>query len=134
MFDNATSHLIYAKDALQAANMNKGPGGQQPFLWPGWYKRSDRETITQNMYSVQHNSTIGQPTQIQKKIQAVLTEQGLWPHKDVQLACEKLKCTLCQAFSTCNICIKGTRCNLCKKAKDYSGECIKQRICDARAY
>lgn len=27
MFDNATSHLIYAKDALQAVNMNKGPGG-----------------------------------------------------------------------------------------------------------
>ena len=27
LLDNATSHLIYAKDALQAANMNKGLRG-----------------------------------------------------------------------------------------------------------
>ena len=32
MFDNATSHSIYAKDELQVAQMNKGPGSQQPFL------------------------------------------------------------------------------------------------------
>lgn len=32
MFDNATSHSIYAKDALQVVYMNKGPGNQQPFL------------------------------------------------------------------------------------------------------
>ena len=32
MFDNATSHSIYAKDALQVTHMNKGPEGQQPFL------------------------------------------------------------------------------------------------------
>lgn len=35
MFDNATSHSIYAKDALQVANINKGSGGQQAFLQPG---------------------------------------------------------------------------------------------------
>ncbi len=35
LFDNATSHSIYALDALQVANMNKEPGGQQPFLRPG---------------------------------------------------------------------------------------------------
>ena len=27
MFNNATSHSIYAKDALQVAHINKGPGG-----------------------------------------------------------------------------------------------------------
>ena len=35
MFDNTMSHLIYAKNALQFAYMNKEPGGQQSFLWPG---------------------------------------------------------------------------------------------------
>ena len=35
MFDNVTSHGIYAKDVLQVAHMNKAPGEQQPFLRPG---------------------------------------------------------------------------------------------------
>ena len=34
IFDNATSHLIYAKNALQVANMNKSLKGQQAFLQP----------------------------------------------------------------------------------------------------
>ena len=50
MFDNATSHSIYAKDALQVANMNKGLGGQQAFLRPGWYTTPNGEVITQKMY------------------------------------------------------------------------------------
>lgn len=28
IFDNTTSHTIYAKDELQVAHMNKGPGRQ----------------------------------------------------------------------------------------------------------
>ena len=28
MFDNATSHAVYVKDALQVGNMNKSSGGQ----------------------------------------------------------------------------------------------------------
>ncbi len=35
MFNNATSHFIYAKDALQVAQMNKELGGQQFFLRAG---------------------------------------------------------------------------------------------------
>lgn len=35
MFDNAISHSIYAKDALQVIQINKGPSGQQPFFYPG---------------------------------------------------------------------------------------------------
>ncbi len=35
LFDNATSYSIYAPNALQVANMKKGPGGQQSFLRPG---------------------------------------------------------------------------------------------------
>ena len=36
MFDNATSHSVYADDALRVAKMGKGEGGQQAFLRPGW--------------------------------------------------------------------------------------------------
>lgn len=32
MFENATSYLVYVKDTLQVANMNKGSGSQQAFL------------------------------------------------------------------------------------------------------
>lgn len=32
LFDDATSHLIYAPDTLQFAYMNKKPGSQQLFL------------------------------------------------------------------------------------------------------
>ncbi len=32
LFDNATSHSIYASDALQVVNMNKRPRSQQPYL------------------------------------------------------------------------------------------------------
>lgn len=32
MFDNATSYLIYIKDARQVANINKGLGGEKAFL------------------------------------------------------------------------------------------------------
>ena len=35
MFDNAISHSIYAKNALQFAQMNKEQGGQQLFLGAG---------------------------------------------------------------------------------------------------
>ena len=37
LFDNATSHSVYAKDALQVKDMNKGIGGKQPILRNGWY-------------------------------------------------------------------------------------------------
>lgn len=74
MFDNATSHLIYAKDALQAANMNKGPGGQQAFLRPGWYTGANGETVTQDMCFQQYNPITGQTTQVHKGLQAVLVE------------------------------------------------------------
>lgn len=37
LFDNSTSHFVYAKDALQAKNMNKGIGGSQPILRDGWF-------------------------------------------------------------------------------------------------
>lgn len=131
MFDNATSHLIYAKDALQVANMNKGSGGQQSFLRPGWYTGANGETIPQEMCFTQQNPLTGESTKVQKGIQTVLSERGLWPEKGIQLACERLKCTSCQAVTTCTACVKGQRCDSCKEAKEHSGNCTKQRICDA---
>lgn len=37
LFDNATSHSVYAKDALQVKDMNKGIGGKRPQLRNEWY-------------------------------------------------------------------------------------------------
>ncbi len=45
LFDNATSHSIYAPDALQVAYMNKRPEGQQPFLRPRWFIDSNQEIV-----------------------------------------------------------------------------------------
>jgi len=38
MFDNATSHSVYAEDALRVANMCLGEGHRQSFLRPGWHQ------------------------------------------------------------------------------------------------
>ena len=38
LFDNTTSHAVYAKNALIVNNMSKGGGNQQSFLRPGWYQ------------------------------------------------------------------------------------------------
>ena len=46
MFDNATSHAIYVKDALQVTHINKKHGGQQIFLRLGWYKMTNKVIIT----------------------------------------------------------------------------------------
>ncbi len=71
LFDNATSHSIYAPDALQVAYMNKRPESQQPFLRPRWFMSSNQEMIVQKMSTVITDPLIGQSTTIQKGIQAV---------------------------------------------------------------
>ena len=105
IFDNSTSHSIYAKDTLQVAHMNKRPGGQQPFLRPGWYIKPDEELITQDMSTTSITPVTGKSTIVQKEIQEILVEKGLWPSRGVQLVCETLKCTICQTLSTCGVCI-----------------------------
>ena len=131
MFDNATSHSIYAKDVLQVAHMNKGPGGQQPFLQPGWYTNPNGELITQEMSTISINLVTGNSTTIQKGIPTILMEKSLWPLGGVRQVCETLKCTTCQTLSTCGVCVRGRKCNFCKEAKICSGKCTKQLICDA---
>ena len=39
LFDNATSHSVYAQNTLHTAQMNKGIEGQQPWLCDGWYEK-----------------------------------------------------------------------------------------------
>ena len=131
MFDNATSHAIYAKDALQVTHMNKGPGGQQSFLRAGWYQNIDGEIITQEMHTLVDNPTNGQSQKIQKGVQAILDERGLWLAKGVCLSCDQPKCANCQTLATCMACVKGRKCDPCKKTKEHSGRCTKQRLCDA---
>ena len=99
MFDNATSHAIYAKDALQVMHVNKGPGGQQPFLRAGWYQSTDGEIVTQEMHTLIENPSNGQSQKIQKGAQAILDERGLWPAKGVRLSCDQPKCANCQTLT-----------------------------------
>lgn len=55
----STSDAIYAKNALQIDQMNRGHGGQQLFLGPGWYKMTDREIITQDIWLLSENLITG---------------------------------------------------------------------------
>ncbi len=121
LFDNATSHSIYAPDALQVANMNKRPGGQQPFLRPGWFMGSNQEMVVQEMSTVITDPLTGQSTTIQKDIQAVLVERGLWPQEGVRLECEKPKCTNYQTLTRCRICVRGRNAILVKKQSNIVG-------------
>ena len=41
LFDNATSCFVYAKDAFQVQDMNKGCGGKQPILRDKWFDNGD---------------------------------------------------------------------------------------------
>jgi hypothetical protein len=130
LFDNATSHLIYAKDALRTTQMNKGDGGLQPFLRDGWFKIGDT-MFSQEMSYLAEDPVTGQPKRVQKGIQRVLEERGLWPTAGLNLECPRPKCGPCQEAANCKICTKGTRCNSCKEKKVHSGTCGPKRVCDA---
>lgn len=39
LFDNAISHSVYAKNALQVEDMNKSSGEKQPVLRYGWFEK-----------------------------------------------------------------------------------------------
>ena len=49
MFDNATSHSVYAKNVFHVRNMNKNQDSQQQVLQPGWYVTSNGEAKVQDM-------------------------------------------------------------------------------------
>ena len=71
LFDNATSHSVFALDALDVKAMRKRPGGKQSFLRDGWFFEK-RIQKNQKMSFKQPDGTL-----CQKRIQRVLEEQNL---------------------------------------------------------
>lgn len=134
LFDNATSHSVFALDALQVDEMNKGTGGQQRFLRNGWYTDTEGNIIQQEMFfwksSLDSSSEQQSRIRVQKRIQIVLKEQNLWPSGGLKLSCDKPKCSNCQAVSICKLCIKGKQCKSCMRPKVHSGKCDKACTCD----
>ena len=108
LFDNATSHSVYAKDALQAKDLNKGIGGKQPHLRNGWFEHQGMRCIQ----SMNFEDESGQWTQ--KGVQKVLEEKHLWPAGGLNLDCPKPKCFNCQVAADCKIGIKGYKAILAK--------------------
>ena len=125
MFDNATSHAVYAADALCSGNMNKSSGGKQPLLRNGWFEIDGIRYSQQMSYLAQ----IG--TLIPKGIQRVLEERNLWPESGLRLECLKPKCYNCRRMADCKICVKGSQCQRCKDPMIHSALCSKARKCDA---
>lgn len=125
MFDNATSHAVYAKDALCTGGMNKGSGGNQPLLRDGWFEVNGQRHPHQMLYLTQD----GLPTP--KGIQQILEERNLWPESGLKLECPKPKCYNCQRMAECKICVKGSQCEGCKGPKTHSAPCSQGRKCDA---
>ena len=59
LFDNATSHSVYANNALRTGGMNKNSSGKQAWLRNGWYEK-DNAQIEQPM---SYQTVTGQWTQ-----------------------------------------------------------------------
>lgn len=126
LFDNATSHSVYADNALCSGNMNKRPVGKQSWLRNGWFEK-DGMRVEQSMSFQEINRQF-----TQKKVQRVLEERSLWPHKDLNLECPKPKCFNCEVAANCKICEKGHKCDSCKAPKNHSSDtCSKARKCNA---
>ena len=133
MFDNATSHSVYAEDALRVANMCLGEGHRQSFLRPGWHQHPVSGTIVNQPMWTWEPDPLGIPgamKRVQKGIKIVLQERGLWPESGLLLECKKPKCDTCKGMADCQMCVKGTRCESCKEVKQHSGNCSSKRQCD----
>lgn len=119
LFDNATSHSVYAQDVLRTMQMNKGIGGKQPWLRNGWFKK-DGVRITQPMSFPKADGTL-----VQKGIQRILEERNLWPEKGLNMECLKPKCFNCEVAANCKMCEKGHRCDSCKTPYEHSSNMLK---------
>ena len=96
---------------LQVMYMKKGSRGQQSYFRPEWFMGPNQETIIQEMSTVNTDSITNKSTIIQKGIQAVLVETGLWPQEKIRLECKKPKCTNCQTLTIRQVCIRGRKCD-----------------------
>lgn len=75
------------------------------------------------MHTLVKNPTNGQSQKIQKGVQVILDEQGLWLAKGVCLSCDQPKCAKCHTLATYTVCVKGCKCDFCKETKKHSGRC-----------
>lgn len=74
----------------------------------------------------------GEIIHMQKSIQLVLKERGLWPQAGLRLECLKPKCGACTDMAKCKECVKAKRCDSCKEKRIHSSlKCSPQRRCDA---
>jgi hypothetical protein len=141
LFDNSANHGAFADDALRVQNMNLNPGGVQSFLRNG-YINGDPTQI-QVMWEYKYGTTTpptrdsaiqvdnnSNPIRVQKGIQKILSERGLWPPEGMRLECPKKLCADCISAKCCKICLKGTKCGPCREKKVCSGPCNKRRKCD----
>lgn len=104
--------------------MNKGADGKQTWLRNRWFEK-DINRITQPMFFQNHDGIW-----VQKGIQWVLDERGLWPQKGLNLECSKPKSFNYEVVGSCKMCEKGHRCNSCKSPYEHSFICSKTQKCD----
>lgn len=138
LFDNSANHGLYAENALRAQNMNLSSGGSQSFLRDGYMGTDptsthvmwEYATLSVNGQQVIKTTEFGEPIKIQKGLQQVLNERGLWPIGGLRLECPKNLCSKCQSVKNCRICQKGTRCEKCRQKKVCTGPCTNRRKCD----
>lgn len=129
LFDNATSHFVFAQDALCTTQINKEIGRQQPWLCNGWFKK-DGANIVQPMFFQKEDGT-----QCQKRIQQILEKKKPWSQKRLKLEYPKPKCFNFKVMANCKICIKNHRCDTCKVPKNHSSfNYSKIQKCDSYAH
>ena len=85
IFNNATSHSVYAKNALQVKDPNKDVGGKQPQLRNGWYNLNGVQIIQPMNFQDEERKWI------QKRVQRLLKKRQLWPTRGLNLECPKPK-------------------------------------------
>ena len=114
LFDNATSHSAFSKDALRACTMNLRMGGAQPALRPGINSLTGkiRPMVTSEG--------------IPKGLQVVLQERGLWRPR-LRVQCQKpdgKKNKLCVNGGSC--CARG----LIAKEPDFQSQksCLEEEV------
>lgn len=130
LFNNATSHAVYAEDALLVRDMNKSTGGKQPFLRNSWFEK-DGQRHVQSMTFLDPSSVISDtPVLVQKDVQMILQERGLWPAKGLKLVCAAPECLTCQTFAKRKAYTKGSRCSSCLEKKVHSNKYTVKRLCD----
>jgi hypothetical protein len=93
-FDNATSHIVFAADALQAKHMNLGHDSKQPQMRPMTYGNG----IVQEMcFPFAHPPLLYGEL---KGLKIVLEEPGLW-QPGLRLECTDQKNNLCKDGKAC---------------------------------